>query len=511
MGFFTAVSRVLGFVRDCLIAVHYGTSDVAQAFVVAFRIPNLLRDMVAEGAANSAFIPVLSQTRQKEGTKGWKLLAQALWSRIIIGFVGLSALGVIGAPWLVLFVAPGFENDPQLLAHAVRLTRILFPLIGLVAASAFCMGVLNSIHHFTLPSMGPAILNICMITGIYCWRPDALGLSWGVIVGGIIQLCIQLPALSRAGISLRINVRTHPGVARIRRLLVPRIAGTGVYQISVLVDTIFASFPILVGTGGIAALYFAQRFLQLPMALFGISLAQAALPAMSGFVAAGDKKAVKETCLTALRSSLFVAIPASAGLIVMARPIIATLLERGAFSSLATDQTVVTLQWYAVGLASMCSVKVLANTLYAFHDTWTPVKAAAVALTANIVLNFMLVWKMGLAGLALATSLSSTLNGFQLYRAVKKKIGPFNRKLRYWLLRVAAAAAAMGFWVAGMWNSGVRTFGWTHPAALIGWLGAVIVSGILIFLLFGFLLKVEEASQFGRWAAARFLKAAQKP
>lgn len=504
MGLFTAASRVLGFVRDSLIAAAYGTSATAQAFVVAFRIPNLLRDLAGEGAANSAFVPVFSRVRATEGEESWARLAQAVWSQVLIGFCIISLVGVLAAPGLVTAVAPGFRSDPALMILTIRLTRILFSFIGLIGVATFFMGLLNSIHHFTLPSLGPMVLNLCMIGGLFLYRPDAMGLAWGVIAGGILQALIQLPALRRAGVHLRFGFQRHPGVAQIRRLLVPRVIGTGVYQMGVLVDTVFASFRTLVGPGGIATLYFANRFLQLPMALFGISMAQAALPTLSLQAAANDLAAVRKTCALALRSSLLIAIPSSVGLIFLGHPIIHTLLERHAFTAESTAATVRTLQWYAVGLASMCAVKVLANTLYAFHDTWTPLRSAAIALVTNVVLNSILVWPMKLAGLALATSLSSTMNGLQLYAAVRRKIGPLDERLGGWMGRVTAASLGMGLAAWGIWVLGQRLPGTDHLLISIAWLTAAIAGGVLSFLGLALLLRVEEAHQMAAFLRERF-------
>lgn len=503
LGALTAASRVLGFARDALIAAVYGTSITAQAFVVAFRIPNLFRDLAGEGAANSAFVPVFSRTRLVEGKVSWAALAQAVWSQVLIGFIVVSALGVVAAPALVTVVAPGFRNDPALYDLTVRLTRVLFPFIGLIGIATFFMGLLNSIHHFTLPSLGPVLLNLCMIGGIFLWKPDAMGLAWGVIAGGVLQAAVQWPALVRAGVRLRFKFSRHPGVARIRRLLIPRMIGTGVYQISVLMDTIFASFSSLVGPGGIAALYFANRFLQLPMALFGISMAQAALPTLAQQAAENDLPAVRATCALALRSSFFVAIPSSIGLIFLGHPIIRTLLERAAFTPESTAVTVRALQWYAVGLTSMCAVKVLANTLYAFHDTWTPVRSAAVALAANVALNMVLVWPMKLAGLALATSLSSTANSLHLYVAVRRRIGPFDEGLAGWMARVTAASIGMGAIAWGVWMGGSEALGISHPAALAALLVAAIASGMISFLGFGLLLGVEETRRIASFIRDR--------
>ncbi|MBI3312040.1 MAG: murein biosynthesis integral membrane protein MurJ [Candidatus Omnitrophica bacterium] len=504
MGLLTAASRVLGFARDSILAAVYGTSATAQAFVVAFRIPNLLRDIAGEGAANSAFVPVFSRTRAAEGEASWVALAQAIWSQLLIGFAAICVLGVLAAPALVMLVAPGFRSDPALMELTVRLTRILFSFIGLIGIATFFMGLLNSVHQFVLPSLGPVLLNVCMIAGLFLWRQDALGLAWGILAGGVGQILIQLPALRRAGIRLRFTFQYHPGVAQIRRLLVPRVIGTGVYQLSVLVDTVFASFPALVGAGGIAALYFANRFLQLPMALFCISMAQAALPTMSQQAAAGDLPAIRRTCALALRSSLLIAIPSSFGLVFLGFPIIQTLLERSAFTAESTVTTVWTLQWYALGLASMCAVKVLANALYAFHDTWTPLRSAGMALVTNALLNILLVWPMKLAGLALATSLSSTFNSLHLYAAVKKRIGPFDDRLGGWMLKVTAASLGMGAVAWGIWTAGQRLLGLGPPWISFVLLAMAIGGGVLSFLGFGILLKIEETRQLAEFLGNRF-------
>ena len=499
MGLLTAASRILGFVRDCLIAAAYGTSSTAQAFVVAFRIPNLLRDLVGEGAANAAFVPVFSRIRAVEGESSWLHLAQAVWIRVLFVFLLVALVGVIAAPGLVYLVAPGFHSDPQLLALTIRLTRILFPFIGFVGIAAFFMGLLNSVHRFASPGLGPVLLNICMIGGLTLWRPDAMGLAWGVIAGGFVQLAAQWPALVRAGVNLRLKMAHHPGVRQIGRLLVPRIIGTGVYQISVVVDTVFASFPHLVGAGGVASLYFAHRFLHLPLALFGISMAQAALPTMSTQAAAQEMPAVRRTCLVALRSSLLIAIPSSVGLLFLGQPIIRTLLERGAFSSESTGTTVAVLQWYAVGLISMCAVKVLANTLYALHDTWTPVRSAAIALGLNVILNGALVLPMRLSGLALATSLSSTWNGLHLYRAVSHRVGSMAGELKTWIVRVGAASIGMGGVSGCVWFLGSRVMGLSSPWAVIAWLLVTVGSGVSLFFFLAYLLHIEEVRALSSW------------
>ena len=503
MGLATAVSRLLGFARDWLIAVFYGTSPTAQAFVVAFRVPNLFRDLVGEGASNAAFVPVFSRTRAREGEASWAALAQAVWARLLIGFIVLCVRGVLLAPWITRVGAPGFRADPVLFQQTTRLMRILFPFLGLIAASAFFMGVLNSIHHFTLPSLGPALLNVCMIAGIFAWKPDALGLAWGIIVGGFAQIAIQVPQLRRAGIRLKPAWRSHPGVNEIRRLLIPRALGTAVYQGDVLVDTIFASFRELVGSGGVASLYFANRFLQLPLGLFGVSMAQAALPTLSHHVAVNDMISVRATFLKALRSILLIAIPSAVGLLILGRPIIATLLERGAFLPEATAQTVSVLRFSALGLVSICAVKVLVNVLYAFHDTWTPVRSAAIALLINLVLDSILVFPLKLGGLALATAISSTWNCAQLYQAVRKRLGPMEDELKGWSGRVIGASVGMGFisWI--IWTAGQAVLAPAHSWQAVLLLLAAISGGSASFVAFCLWLRVEEIRQLLTWIFRR--------
>lgn len=498
MGFLTAVSRVLGFVRDGMIAVFYGTSVTAQAFVVAFRIPNLLRDLVGEGAANTAFVPVFSRVRTLEGEESWAKLAQAVWMRVLAGTLVISVIGVFAAPWLVRIIAPGFHSDPELVRQTTLLTRILFPFIGLVAITAFLMGLLNSLHHFALPSLGPSVLNICMIAGLFAWRPNALGLAIGILVGGFLQILIQLPFLRKSGVHLNLRWEPHPGLRQIGRMMIPRVVGSGVYQISVLVDNIFASFSSLVGSGGIAALYFATRFLHLPLALFGISVAQAALPTLSAHAAVNEIEPFKKTVFMALRSSLFIAFPSAFGLMMMGRPIIQTLLQHGHFTGHSTDQTVSALTWYATGLAAMCASKVLINAFYAFHDTWTPVKSASIALGLNILFNAALIFPMGLGGLALATSLSGTWNAMNLYVLMKRRLNGVPDGFERVVVKMLAASAAMGIVSRLCWEAGS---GWipSHPAAVVVLLAVTLGIGVTVFFGLALLLKIEEAGQLLRW------------
>ena len=303
-----------------LIASIFGTGVQAQAFVVAFRLPNLFRDLVAEGAMTTAVVPVLSAWRATKSPDEFLRLAQTLGVRILVvaGLLGLA--GCVLAPWLVTLVAPGFLGEPEKFTLTVRLTRILFPFITLVGLWAFFCGLLNSLRHFAMPALGPAVLNLIMIAGCL-WVvphvvPGVVGLAWVIMVGGVIQLLLQLPVAAARGFRWR-WVWHHEGSRQVMRLLAPRLVGAAVYQISVLFDTILASLGMLAGAGAVAALYFANRLVQLPLALFATASAQAMLPMLSERAALNDLRTFRDTLLTLLRVVAFESVPAAVGLIAL--------------------------------------------------------------------------------------------------------------------------------------------------------------------------------------------------
>ncbi|PIQ82455.1 MAG: murein biosynthesis integral membrane protein MurJ [Candidatus Omnitrophica bacterium CG11_big_fil_rev_8_21_14_0_20_64_10] len=499
----TGVSRVLGFLRDWLIAVVYGTTPAAQAFVVAYRIPNLLRTLIGEGAANAAFVPVLSRLRAREGAAAWSALAQAMAGRLLIGFVILCGLGVASAPLVVGLFAPGFKADPALFDLTVKLTRILFPFLGLVGIAAFGMGLLHSVRRFTAPALGPPLLNLSMMAGIFLWQPDAVGLSIGVLAGGLLQIAVQLPALTRAGVNLRPSLQGHPALREIGRLLFPRAAGSAVYQLSVLIDTIFASFAGWVGAGGVAALYFANRFLQLPLGLFSVSFSQAALPALSEQIALGDRAGARRTLGLTLRSTLFISVPSAVGLFLFAGPIVTTLLQHGAFSAEASAMTASAMRWYGIGLIGLAAGKVLTTGLYAAGESWGPVRSAGWALALNAALNLLLVRSMGLAGLALATSAAAVLNAYQLLRQIEKQLGPVEGIGWSWLLRLSAASLGMAAAAVGIWSARAVPAGGLSGWGAVGWLFGAILGSVAVFFVVAGLLRIEEADHFRGWIFRR--------
>jgi len=342
LGALTGISRVLGFVRDLVIATAFGTGLGAEAFIVSFKIPNLLRDVVGEGAANAAFVPVLTECHEKKKEEFWGL-ASTLFIIMAAVLAVLSILGIIFSPQIVGLIAPGFvhSSDPEKFPLAVHLTQVIFPYVFLIGLSAFAMGVLNSLKEFTTSSLGPIFLNLSMIVSGYFFERayGPMALVVGVLAGGVLQLGCQLPALYKRGFRIQAPVFGSSAIKKIGRLLLPRALGSALYQINVFVDSILASFESIVGAGGQSALYYSNRLFQLPLAIFGVALAQAILPTFATQIVQGDMKKFKETLSLALRSLMLVVLPASVGLVVLARPIVRIIFEHGHFNAYSTAIT----------------------------------------------------------------------------------------------------------------------------------------------------------------------------
>lgn len=493
----TAASRILGFVRDLLIAKLFGTGIQAEAFVVAFRLPNLFRDLVAEGAVTTAIVPVLSSYRATKSAEAFWRLAQATGVKVLLAGTLIGVCGLVAAPWLVGLVAPGFRQDQEKFALAVTLTRWLFPFITLASVWAFFSGLLNSLHDFTVSALGPAALNLLMILGCL-WIvprvvPGVLGLVWAVLLGGVIQLAMQLPAVRARGFRWRWIWR-HEGSGQMLRLLGPRLIGNAVYQVSVLFDTAVASLGWLVGGGAVASLYFANRLVQLPLALFATASSQASLPLLAERAAVNDFATFRTTVLSVLRVVAFESVPAAVGLFVLAEPIVRICFERGAFSHGATLMTAHTLRLCAVGLLGYAASKVLTGAFYALHDTRTPVRLAVQALILNMALALILVRPLQVGGLALATAISSSVNAWRLLAALERRIGS---TLRADLLgamgRIVPAALVMGL---ACWALAALLIRPQHQAAS---LLVVIVGGIIVYGSSCALLRVPELATGLRW------------
>ncbi len=493
IGFATVVSRVLGFVRDILIARFFGTSKFAQAFVVAFRIPNMLRDLIGEGATNAAVVPVLSEYSETKKKEEFWHLANVLLNVVLIVLTGVTLIGVAFAPVIVRLIAPGFISDPEKLRLTVQLTRFMFPYVLLVGLLAYAMGILNSLKHFSAPAFAPAILNLTIITCVLVRQGSVSALATGVLIGGVIQLVVQIPVLFSKG--FRFNFRSgvhHPAVKKIGILLAPRILGSCVYQINIFVNTMLASLSSIVGQGGVAALYYANRIFQFPLAIFGIAVAQAALPTMSREALEQGLEKLRGTLSFSLRAVNFIMLPASFGLIVLARPITSVLFQRGMFGQYSTSITAGALAFYSIGLFSYAGIKILVSCFYSLKDTFTPVKIASVSLVLNIVLGAILMFFLKISGLALATAISGIFNFFLLFFALRKKIGGFDDlKIVVSFLKMLASSAVMaGLIYFSAFRMGLNLF-------------IVILIGIVSYMLAAFVFRVRETREFLKWVLRR--------
>ncbi|MFA5388127.1 MAG: murein biosynthesis integral membrane protein MurJ [Candidatus Omnitrophota bacterium] len=426
IGFATVISRILGFVRDIIIAKFFGTARYAEAFVVAFRIPNMLRDLIGEGATNAAFVPVLSEYAVKKKEEFWGL-ANVILNLLLITLSAITIVGILASPLIVRLIAPGFLDDPEKFEITVVLTRLMFPYVLLIGLTAYAMGVLNSLKHFSMPAFGPCLLNIAIIICAMLWGESVMGLASGVLIGGVAQLAVQVPVLYRKGFRFSFMKKlNHPAANKIGALLVPRILGSCVYQLNLFINTILASLSAIVGTGGVAALYYANRIFQFPLAIFGIAIAQAALPTMSREALETDNDKLKKTLSFSLRVINFIIVPASIGLMVLAVPITRTLFERGKFDHYSTLITANALVFYSIGLFSYSGIKILTGCFYSLKDTLTPVKIAGVSLLLNVALNVALMFPLKIGGLALSASIAGIFNFLALFYMLRKKIGPLD-------------------------------------------------------------------------------------
>ena len=485
-------------------ATTFGTGWFAQAFFVAFKIPNMFRDLAGEGASNAALVPVFSKYLSTGERREFWRLVNTVFIAFIIAVSFIALIGMIFSPILVRLVAPGFIQNPDKLNLAIVINRPLFGYLILISIAAFIMGVLHTFKSFFAPSFFPCVFNIVLIASIVLADNSVAGI-WklvvGVIVAGFLQIAVQLPAMFKCGFKLRPfefqkNIFTHPGVKLIGRLLAPRILGTAIYQLNILIDTIFASFSFLVGQGAIAAIYYSSRLIQFPLGIFGHSISNATLPTLSELAAKKEMNKFAETVEFSLMNILFIMIPASIGLVIMSRPIVRIVFERGEFSQYSTMITSVALSFYAIGLAAYAANKFLALCFNALHNTVTPVKISGLTLIMNIVFNilFVVVLKTKIAGLAFASSLSAMISVFILYNSLHKRISQINSKMIIiQIIKMLLAGIFMAVVIFIFWQKVTHL---THP--ILGLFLTVCV-GIVVYIFTTFYLRVSQATNFFKW------------
>lgn len=449
----TLISRITGLVRDIVIGQVFGASAAADAFFVAFKIPNFFRRLFAEGAFAQAFVPVFGEYRETRSEEDLRDLARHVFGTLGAVLLVVTTLGAAGAPWLIVVFAPGFLDDAYRLALAGDMLRITFPYLLLISLVACAGGMFNTYRLFALPAFTPVLLNVCLIGAAWLVAPHLdepiVALAWGVLAAGIAQLLFQLPLLARLGLlsTPRWNWR-HPGVTRIRTNMLPILFGSSVAQINLVVDMWIASF---LAAGSVSWLYFSDRMVEFPLGVFGIALTTVILPHLSSHYAKASSDSFDATVDWALRLTVLIGVPAGLGLFALAFPILASIFQYGQFTASDTYMAGLSLMAYATGLPAFIAAKILAAAFFARQDTRTPVRCALISLAANAGMNVTFVFVLLTVdsdaphtGLALATSLAAWLHAALLYRRLHA--ADIYRPRRGWLrstLRIAGACAAM--------------------------------------------------------------------
>ena len=486
----TLVSRITGFARETLIATVFGASALTDAFNVAFRIPNLFRRLFAEGAFSQAFVPVLAATRAEKGDEATRLLIDKVATLLAWAVLITSVLGVLGAPWLVWVMASGLRQSPQGLQTAVNLTGFMFPYIAFMSLVALSAGILNTWRRFAVPAATPVLLNVCMIGSAWLGAPwlSAQGiepiysLAAGVMLGGVLQLAVQIPALMKLGVLPHISVSpsqikaawTDEGTRKILSMMGPALLGVGVAQLSLVINTQIASH---LAPGSVSWISYADRLMEFPIALLGVALGVVLMPQLAAAKAAADSERYSAMLDWGLRLVWVLAMPCALALLVFAQPLVSVLYHYGAFSNHDVQQTSLALTGYGVGLLGLVAIKVLAPGFYANQDTRTPVRIAVAVLVFTQVMNWLLVPYLAHAALTLSIALGALLNALSLLIGLRRQ-GQF-RPLPGWtvlIVQVFTASLLMGaclFWAANHWDwTGLQTQAWLRIGLMAGVLAA---------------------------------------
>jgi len=453
VGGYTLLSRVLGFVRDVLVAAWLGAGPIADAFFVAFKFPNFFRRLFAEGAFNAAFVPLFAGAVATKGRDAAREFAEDALAVLLATLLALVVAIELAMPQFIALAAPGFRDDPEKFRLAVEFTRITFPYLLFISLVSLQGGVLNSLDRFAAVAATPVVMNLCMIGGLLAFASLTAtaghALAWGVALAGVAQFVWLAVACARVGLPLGLPwPRLTPEVRRLLRLMLPAAIGSGVVQVNLLIDIVIAS---LLPTGAVSYLYYADRIYELPLAVIGIAIGTALLPLLARQIRTGAGADALATQNRALEIAALLALPAAVALVVLAEPIVATLFERGAFGTDATRATAAALVAYALGLPAYVLIKVLTPGFYAREDTATPVRIAVVCVAVNTVVALALMRPLAHVGIALATAVSAWLNAALLARALRARgaLAPDRRLVaRAW--RAGLASLVMG---AALWPS----------------------------------------------------------
>jgi putative peptidoglycan lipid II flippase len=481
----TLLSRILGFVRDFVIARAFGAGIATDAFVVAFRLPNLLRRLFAEGAFSQAFVPILAEYKNRRGETETRHLISRVATLLFVVLLAVTVLGIVATPVLIYLTAPGFSNDADKFALTVELTRITFPYILCMSLVALSAGVLNTWSRFALPAFTPVLLNLSFIgMALYAapwFDQPIMALGWAVVLGGVLQLALQIPALAKLGLLPRWEFApADAGVRRILKLMAPAVLGVSISQISLVINTIFASFLV---TGSVSWLYYADRLMEFPSGLLGAALGTILLPSLAKLHA--DEKIEEFSSLLdwGMRLTLMLTLPAALALSLLSVPLLSTLFLHGAFTANDVMQTRSALVAYSVGLTGLIMVKVLAPGFYSRQDVRTPVKIGLLTLAVTQLLNLVFIFGLQLAhaGLALSIGVAACLNATLLLYGLRKR-GAY-RAQPGWLLFGARLCAGLLTLALVLWFAMGSEASWlTMPKLERLWrLGAIVIAGMVAY------------------------------
>ncbi|MBX7146436.1 MAG: murein biosynthesis integral membrane protein MurJ [Alphaproteobacteria bacterium] len=497
VGSWTLISRILGFIRDILMASVLGTGWIADAFFVSQRFPNLFRSLFAEGAFNSSFIPIFSKFLEQENLRSAQRFAEEVLAIMVAFLLGLTILMQIFMPWVMGILAPGFSQNAVQYDLAVKLTQITFPYLLFISLTALQGGILNALHHYVHAAAAPILLNIIMIIALAGIIPlfgwPAYVLAWSVSLSGIGQFIWMALACRHVNISLKLRFpHLTKAVRQLFKLMIPGVIGAGAMQINVMVGTMIASL----NAGAVSYLYYADRIYQLPLAIVGTAIGVVLLPELSRDLAAQRIEKAMTTLNRSVEMALIFTVPAAIAFLVIPHQIIYVLFERGAFSTLATESTSLALMAYSIGLPAYVLVKVLTPLFFARHDTKTPFRFAMISLISNILFSLIFYHFIGFIGIALATSLASLINVILLiYQSIKHRYWIVDKQFIWSLPKLLACGTIMGL---GLWFVGY-VFVLDNQIGLLGkilYLCILIMTGFVLFIGFALLVKLIRYKDF---------------
>ncbi|MEW6456856.1 MAG: murein biosynthesis integral membrane protein MurJ [Acidobacteriota bacterium] len=492
ISFFTLISRVFGYIRDMLQAYFLGTGFYGDAYTIAYRIPNLLRRIVGEGAMTASFIPVFAEAKKKEGKESWVFANTFFWNLLLIVAL-IVIIGIIFSPLIVKIMAYGFKQIPGKWGETIYLNRLMFPYILFISLSALAMGILNSYNIFSVPASTPVLFNLAIIGSVLLFldkfKSPATAFAIGVVLGGIFQLLFQLPFLIKIGMRFRPKISFGDSyVRRTGKLMVPGIFGASAVQINIFINSQIAS---LLPQGAVSSLYYADRVMELTLGAFSIALATALLPLLSRQASENDINSMKNSLRFSIKLTSFITLPAAIGLIALSNEIISVLFQRGIFNVNSTEMTSFALIFHSLGLPFISGVKILAPGFYSLKDTATPVKISFISIGANIVLALVLMDPLKQGGIALAVSIASLINFLLLWVYLEKKIGKIEKNnLISVSMKSFLSSIIMGVFLLSVKR---RVFSPDEPILnKVFELIILIISGIIIYSIFSYIFNRNE-------------------